>query len=207
MMTEKDLVQLMNERHGSRNQFSRATGIPTATLTRIFREGIQTTSVRIADKVCKGLGISLEDVANPVESRIGEDSNTPSAAGKKLYERYLSATDSQAAINELLGYTPPSFSDKILELLNSQGYNKVSFAKAIDIPLSTLKSILKRGISSATLANAQKISSGLGLTVSKLLEYEDSTTYDDGEAAKFYMLYQTHRSAQKAIDILLKAAS
>lgn len=206
MMTEKDLVQLMNERYGGRNQFSRSTGIPTTTLTRIFQEGIRTTSVRIADKVCKGLGISLDDVANPVESRIGEGTDAPSAAGKKLYERYLNAPDSQAAINELLGYTPPSFSDKILELLSSQGYNKVSFAKSIDIPLSTLRSILKKGISSATLANAQKISSGLGLTVSKLLEYENSATYDDSEAAKFYMLYQTHRFAQKAIDMLLKAA-
>lgn len=206
MMTEKDLVQLMNERYGGRNQFSRSTGIPTTTLTRIFQEGIRTTSVRIANKVCKGLGISLDDVANPVESRIGEGTDAPSAAGKKLYERYLNAPDSQAAINELLGYTPPSFSDKILELLSSQGYNKVSFAKSIDIPLSTLRSILKKGISSATLANAQKISSGLGLTVSKLLEYENSATYDDSEAAKFYMLYQTHRFAQKAIDMLLKAA-
>lgn len=207
MMTEKDLVRLMNERYGSRNQFSRSTGIPTATLTRIFQEGIQTTSVRIADKVCKGLGISLEDVANQVESKAGKNFDVPSEAGKKLYEQYLNATGAQAAINELLGYTPPSFSDKIIELLSSQGYSKVGFAKSIDIPFSTLKSILKRGISSATLSNAQKISSGLGLTVSKLLEYEDSATYNDSEAAKFYMLYQTHRSAQKAIDMLLKTAS
>lgn len=207
MMTENDLVRLMNEKYGGRNQFSRSTGIPTATLTRIFQEGIQTTSVRIADKVCKGLGISLEDVANPMGSRAGECPDAPSAAGKKLYERYLRASDAQAAINELLGYAPPSFSDKVLELLSGRGYGKVSFAKSIDIPLSTLNSILKKGISSASMANAQKISSGLGLTVTKLLEYEDSSTYDDGEAAKFYMLYQSHQSAQKAIDMLLKAAS
>lgn len=56
------------------------------------------------------------------------------------------------------------------------------------------------------MANAQKISAGLGITVSKLLEYEDSVTYDDIEAAKFYKLYQSKQSAQKAVDMLLKSA-
>lgn len=206
MITENDLVRLMNERYGSRNEFSRSTGIPTATLTRIFQEGIQTTSVRMANKVCEGLGISLEDIVNPVGSRVEEYPDSATAAGKKLYERYLRALDAQVAINELLGYTPPSFSDKILELLSSKGYNTFDFTKAIDIPWSTFNSILKKGISVASMANAQKISAGLGITVSKLLEYEDSVTYDDIEAAKFYKLYQSKQSAQKAVDMLLKSA-
>jgi transcriptional regulator with XRE-family HTH domain len=56
----------------------------------------------------------------------------------------------------------------IKNLLKEQGYTQKSFAEKIDIPYTTLYSILDRGVGKASVDNVIKICRGLGITTDQL---------------------------------------
>jgi len=59
----------------------------------------------------------------------------------------------------------------IENLIEKRGYqSKKQFAEKIDIPYTTLHSILKRGIGNASIDNIIKICNGLNVTVEELQE-------------------------------------
>jgi len=58
---------------------------------------------------------------------------------------------------------------KIVErLIDEKGHSVKSFAREIDIPYTTLRSILKRGIGNSSVDNVIKICKGLGITTEQL---------------------------------------
>ena len=56
----------------------------------------------------------------------------------------------------------------IKELIEERGYNLRTFAEKIEIPYTTLYSILNRGIGKASVDNVLKICKGLGITTDEL---------------------------------------
>ncbi|MBF8418915.1 XRE family transcriptional regulator [Heyndrickxia coagulans] len=54
------------------------------------------------------------------------------------------------------------------KLIDEKFPSAKAFAEHIDIPYTTLKSILKRGIGNATVDNVLKICKGLGITTDQL---------------------------------------
>ncbi len=55
-------------------------------------------------------------------------------------------------------------------LIKEKGHSVKSFARMIDIPYTTLRSILKRGIGNSSVDNVIKICKGLDITTEELQE-------------------------------------
>ena len=223
-MAETILIQKLLARYASWEQFSKSIGMPKSTIKRALEEGIRTTSLLNASRICEGLNVSLAEYLEPTQSeevkRLRQSSHEPSflqnptlpEEARELYEAYLSSDESQSAIDNLLGYTQPSFprivpQEYCVRVINRKygGHNK--FAKAIGIPQTTVSSIFRKGFCSASVANAEKICAGLGLSVDEVCAYETGQALDLTEADKFYRLYQKHSNAQQAINMLLKNAT
>lgn len=73
------------------------------------------------------------------------------------------------------------------ELIKEKGYSKKSFAEKINIPPTTLASILSRGVGKASVDNVIKICRGLGITIDQMEEMARQDTiltvaaHHDGE--------------------------
>lgn len=66
--------------------------------------------------------------------------------------------------------------DVIKKLIKKEGLSQRKFADKIDIPYSTLNSILQRGVNNAGVTNVIKICKGLGITVEELEEMAEQDT-------------------------------
>lgn len=62
--------------------------------------------------------------------------------------------------------------DTVRFLIKKAGYSVKSFAELIDIPYSTLLSMLKNGLGHSNVDNVIKICSGLGISVEDLIKGE-----------------------------------
>lgn len=58
--------------------------------------------------------------------------------------------------------------DIIRKLIKESGMNMKSFAESIDMPYTTLYTMLNKGIGNASVDNVLKICKGLGITVEEL---------------------------------------
>lgn len=65
-------------------------------------------------------------------------------------------------------------SELIKSLIKNQGMSVNAFAEKIDMPSTTLHSILQRGVGNASLDNVLKICRGLGITCEQLEQYSKS---------------------------------
>lgn len=101
MISDDELFALIERKFGGIRQFATAIGMPKSTLNSILKKGISTASVANARKICKGLNLSLEEVAGPCEEYPFDYSEA-----RRFYELYQNAPKLQTAINELLKYTP-----------------------------------------------------------------------------------------------------
>lgn len=66
--------------------------------------------------------------------------------------------------------------DIVKKLIKEKGLSQRKFAEKIDMPYSTLNSILQRGINNTGVSNAIKICKGLGITVEELEEMAGKNT-------------------------------
>jgi len=55
-------------------------------------------------------------------------------------------------------------------MINEQSPNMKAFAESVDIPYTTLRSMLSRGIGNASVDNVLKVCKGLGITTDELEE-------------------------------------
>lgn len=60
----------------------------------------------------------------------------------------------------------------IASLIESQGYSQKAFSKKADLPYSTLRSVLQRGLANSGVDNAIKISAALGMPLEELYAIE-----------------------------------
>lgn len=58
----------------------------------------------------------------------------------------------------------------IEKMINEQSPNMKAFAESVDIPYTTLRSMLSRGIGNASVDNVLKVCKGLGITTDELEE-------------------------------------
>ena len=58
----------------------------------------------------------------------------------------------------------------IKQLIVESGYNQKAFAEKVDLPYTTLRSMLQRGIGNASVDNVIKVCKGLGITTEELEE-------------------------------------
>lgn len=72
-MTREDyLKDLIIKRFGSIRKFAEYTGIPSSTITSMLSKGVGGTSVDTVIKICKALGITVEELQN-IESKDNKD--------------------------------------------------------------------------------------------------------------------------------------
>lgn len=66
----------------------------------------------------------------------------------------------------------------IKKLIEKSAPNQKAFAESIQIPYTTLRSMLERGIGNASVDNVIKVCKGLGITTSDLEEMAGSIKYE-----------------------------
>jgi len=66
--------------------------------------------------------------------------------------------------------------DVIRKLIKSKGLSQRKFAENINMPKSTLTSILQRGVDNSGLENVKKICKGLDITIGELEEMAEKET-------------------------------
>jgi len=64
MTKEEMLKKLIKEKYGTQKEFCDKTGIPPSTLSNMLSKGVLGSSIEIVMKVCKALGITVEQLCN-----------------------------------------------------------------------------------------------------------------------------------------------
>ena len=64
MTTEEKLKQFILTKHRSVNEFTKSINMPYGTMSRIFKRGIDNSSVTNIIKICNALEISADELAN-----------------------------------------------------------------------------------------------------------------------------------------------
>ena len=93
----------------------------------------------------------------------------------------------------------------IKNLIVNKGQNIKSFAKMINMPYSTLRSILENGIGGAAIDNVIKICTGLNISIETLepKNFESSDIILSEREKKLIIAYRNKPEMQHAIDKLL----
>lgn len=93
----------------------------------------------------------------------------------------------------------------IKTLIADKGYSVKSFAKAVGLPYSTLRSMLSSGVGGAAVDNVIKICKGLGITVDTLNKCGcvDGYVTLSGKERALIRSYRSHPELQVAVDKLL----
>lgn len=95
--------------------------------------------------------------------------------------------------------------DFLQEKIKERGFNKKDFATHIDMPYSTLLSILK-SVGGASLDNVIKICNGLNLSIETLNPYVD-VAHNSMAQGKYYKLNSLGKAkADEFIDVLVENA-
>lgn len=91
----------------------------------------------------------------------------------------------------------------IRNLIDKTGLNIKAFSKEADIPYSTLRSMLDRGVENASVNNVIKVCQTLGITIEELYKMSDdeSVRLDKEETPKSFA------TAKEATEYLLKIPS
>lgn len=96
----------------------------------------------------------------------------------------------------------------IKRLIASSGHTAKSFAQSINLPYSTLLSMLNRGLDGASVHNVIRICKALSITVEDLQRVEDTDEipipfYINKHEKKVISQYRAKPEMQTAIDTLL----
>lgn len=108
MLTSSDLKKLIAQKYGTQAAFANTIGLKKNTLSVIIKNGLESTSLENAAKICNALGISMEDVFGNLTGKISEEEERKTYEAKTMYALYLADKEIQPAINRLLGYQPPA---------------------------------------------------------------------------------------------------
>lgn len=73
MLTSSDLKKLIAQKYGTQAAFANAIGLKKNTLSVIIKNGLESTSLENAAKICNALGISMEDVFGNLTGKISEE--------------------------------------------------------------------------------------------------------------------------------------
>lgn len=96
----------------------------------------------------------------------------------------------------------------IKEQISNKGYSIKSFSAFIDMPYSTLLSMLNGSIGGAAVDNVIKICNGLNITISELQEHTDTAKFTDcinltEHEKRLVTAYRNKPEMQPAINTLL----
>ena len=95
--------------------------------------------------------------------------------------------------------------DYVKHLINAQGFTIKSFASEIDMPYSTLLSMLNGSLGAAAIDNVIKICKGLNITIDELQSRgisEETISLSDKEK-RIIIAYRNQPAMQKAVDRVL----
>lgn len=102
----------------------------------------------------------------------------------------------------------------IKELIAKNGYNIKSFANYIDMPYSTLLSMLNGSIGGAAIDNVIKICKGLNITINDLQEHDNASGELENQnfvltehEKRVISAYRNNPSMQGAVDKLLNVGN
>jgi len=107
VLSGAELRQRIIDMYGTQAEFSRRVGIPRTSVHRIVNEGLETTSIPVACKICVGLNIPFEELVGSLAGNMSPKEEQELREAKRMYELYLANPDMQPAVNTLLGYHPP----------------------------------------------------------------------------------------------------
>lgn len=105
-MTREDYLKgLIIKRFGSIRKFAEYTGIASSTITSMLSKGIGGTSVDTVIKICKALGITVEELQN-IESKdnIKKESNKPITIAAHLPEGVELTAEEQEQLNDYIQF-------------------------------------------------------------------------------------------------------
>lgn len=92
--------------------------------------------------------------------------------------------------------------DFLKKIIKQQGYNLKDFATFIEMPYTTLLSIVNKSVGGASLDNIIKICNGLNICVDDLNPYSKKGTLNHTEQ-KLLNAYREHTEMQPAINKML----
>lgn len=202
-LSREDLQRLVESKYGNTIRFSEKIGVSEPTIRRGINKGFYDMQLGNANKIRMGLELSFEELIGTFPTTQAYPFVSVNKKAKELYNLYLDSGEAQSAIDSLLGYSAPAI-DKILERRIASYGGKVKFAEAIGMPKSTLATIFKNGIETATVNNVCKICFGLNLTLDEFVGEREQHIYDGMEANRFYALYEKNPNTHPAINMLLK---
>lgn len=98
--------------------------------------------------------------------------------------------------------------DYVRRLIAISGRTIKDFAKLINLPYSTLLSILNRGLDSASITNVMNICAALGITVEELLNAQGTRRNERGitltpHEEQLVLQYRANEHLQLAVDAIL----
>ena len=186
-MTREEYIKTLIKKQGmTMKSFAQKIGMPYSTLLSMLNGMIGGASIDNVIKICNGLGITVDQ---------------------------LQAASEQSVILEMLKPSPApapridSREDYIKSLIKAKGMNLKSFAKSIDMPYSTLLSMLNGSIGSASINNVLKICHGLDISINDLENLSASSQTAPFEVDSFertlVLEYRNRPELRPAINILL----
>lgn len=105
-MTREDYLKgLIIKRYGSIRKFAEYTGIASSTITSMLSKGVGGTSVDTVIKICKALGITVEELQN-IESKdnIKKESNKPITIAAHLPEGVELTEEEMKQVNDFVQF-------------------------------------------------------------------------------------------------------
>lgn len=105
-MTREDYLKgLIIKRFGSIRKFAEYTGIASSTITSMLSKGVGGTSVDTVIKICKALGITVEELQN-IESKdnIKKESNKPTTIASHLPEGVELTEEEMKQVNDFVQF-------------------------------------------------------------------------------------------------------
>ena len=99
-MTREDYLKgLIIKRFGSIRKFAEYTGIASSTITSMLSKGVGGTSVDTVIKICKALGITVEELQN-----IKKESNKPTTIAAHLPEGVELTEEEQKQLDDYIQF-------------------------------------------------------------------------------------------------------
>lgn len=103
-MTREQYVRDLIRRHGlSVKGFAQSISMPYTTLLSMLKNGLGGASIDNVIRVCRGLGITVEDLQNVLCSNTPQTAFHLSPQEKRLVNHYRDHPDMQRAVDILLG--------------------------------------------------------------------------------------------------------
>lgn len=96
MTTEDKLKNCILDKYGSIIDFCQVIGMPTSTISTIFKRGVMSSSTTTMLKICDGLGIDLKSLADGEIVYVEHDEKTIELSG---YAKLLETSNKTLTLN------------------------------------------------------------------------------------------------------------